>query len=34
MGKLTTKAIKNLPAGKFGDGDGLQLALSEPGRGK
>jgi integrase len=34
MGKLTTKIIKTLPAGKFGDGDGLQLALSEPGRGK
>jgi integrase len=34
MGKLTTKIIKTLPAGKHGDGDGLQLALSEPGRGK
>jgi hypothetical protein len=34
MGKLTTKTIKSLPAGKHGDGDGLQLALSEPGRGK
>jgi integrase len=34
MGKLTTKIIKNLPAGKHGDGDGLQLVISEPGRGK
>jgi len=34
MGKLTTKIIKGLAIGKHGDGDGLQLALSEPERGK
>jgi integrase len=34
MGKLTTKIIKNLPAGKHGDGDGLQLVITAPERGK
>jgi integrase len=34
MGKLTSKFVKDAPAGKHGDGDGLQLAISEPGRGK
>jgi integrase len=34
MTKLTSKFIKDAPAGKYGDGDGLQLVLSEPGRGK
>jgi integrase len=40
MGKLTTKAtketkaIKDLPPGKHGDGDGLWLVIREPGRGK
>jgi integrase len=34
MGKLTTKTIKNLPAGKHGDGDGLQLVITAPERGK
>jgi integrase len=32
--KLTSKFIKDAPAGKYGDGDGLQLAISAPGRGK
>jgi integrase len=34
MGKLTSKFIMSAPAGKHGDGEGLQLAVSEPGRGK
>ena len=40
MGKLTTKAtkdrpaIKDLPIGKHGDGDGLQLVITAPERGK
>ena len=34
MGKLTAENIKTLPAGKHGDGDGLQLVISERGRGK
>jgi integrase len=34
MTKLTSKFIKDAPAGKYGDGDGLQLVLSEPSRGK
>jgi integrase len=41
MGKLTTKAtkerptaIKDLPIGKHGDGDGLWLVITAPGRGK
>jgi hypothetical protein len=34
MGKLTTKIIKGLPIGKHGDGDGLQLVISAPERGK
>ena len=34
MGKLTTKIIKGLPIGKHGDGDGLQLVITAPERGK
>jgi integrase len=34
MGKLTTKSIKTLPIGKHGDGDGLQLVITAPERGK
>jgi integrase len=35
MGKLTTKIIKDAAAGeKLGDGDGLWIFVSEPGRGK
>jgi integrase len=40
MGKLTaeiiegTKKVKALPIGKWGDGDGLQLVITAPGRGK
>ena len=34
MGKLTAKIIKNLPIGKHGDGDGLQLVITAPERGK
>jgi integrase len=34
MGKLTTKSIKTLPIGKHGDGDGLQLVVTAPERGK
>jgi integrase len=35
MGKLTAKLIKAAPAGKkLGDGDGLQLVVTEPERGK
>jgi integrase len=34
MGKLTTKTIKGLPIGKHGDGDGLQLVITAPERGK
>jgi integrase len=34
MGKLTTKTVKNLPIGKYGDGDGLQLVVTAPERGK
>jgi integrase len=34
VGKLTTKTIKNLPIGKHGDGDGLQLVITAPERGK
>ena len=33
MGKLTTKIIKGLPIGKYGDGDGLWLRLRAPERG-
>jgi integrase len=35
MGKLTTKVINSAPAGKkLGDGDGLQLVITAPGKGK
>jgi integrase len=34
MGKLTTKFIKTAPIGKHGDGDGLQLVITAPERGK
>jgi integrase len=34
MGKLTTKIIKGLPIGKHGDGDGLQLVVTTPDKGK
>jgi integrase len=34
VGKLTTKSIKTLPIGKHGDGDGLQLVITAPERGK
>ena len=34
MGKLVSQTIKGAPAGKYGDGDGLQLTISAPGRGK
>jgi integrase len=34
MGNLTTKDIKTLPIGKYGDGDGLQLVITAPERGK
>jgi integrase len=34
MGKLTKKIIKNLPIGKHGDGDGLQLVVTAPDKGK
>jgi integrase len=34
MGKLSTKSIKTLPIGKHGDGDGLQLVVTAPERGK
>jgi integrase len=33
VGKLEAKTIKNLPIGKYCDGDGLWLRLSKPGRG-
>jgi integrase len=34
MGKLTTKIIKSLSIGKHGDGEGLQLVITAPERGK
>jgi integrase len=34
MGKLTAKIIKSLPIGKHGDGEGLQLVITAPERGK
>ena len=35
MGKLTTKIIKDAPAGKkLGDGDGLWFVVTAPERGK
>jgi integrase len=34
VGKLTAKFIKTAPIGKHGDGDGLQLVITAPERGK
>src|SRR4051794_15406345 len=34
MARLTDKGVKNAPAGRHGDGDGLQLVVSASGRRK